>query len=178
MKKLSKTLFWLGLGFGFGLAVRRLFLQDKPLPQLLGPHVLGWLDRDKSGQDLIEELDASGSRIRRKLMDTHPSRKNYKVLNHIIGIERWGQRRLAVALGERIVNDEYDTYRPPLGLSWNELQDQFVKTRQDTVDLAKQLEAAPAANDKIYHNSYGELTPAMWLTYLRHHAEGELLKMG
>lgn len=177
MAKLFKNAFWFGVGVGLGVTLHRAFWQNRPLTQLLGPPVLRWWDRGKSDQDIIDALKASGLRIKQQLLNTHPTQKNYAVLNHLIGIERWGQRRLAVALGEPLVEEEYDGYRPPRGLSWNELQDQFAETRDQTITLAQLIRDRRAGSNLIPHNSYGQLTPAMWLTFLRAHAEGELLKM-
>jgi len=43
----------------------------------------------------------------------------------VIGIERWGQRRLRMLLGEPPVSDEYDSYRPGEDLSMPALRDAF-----------------------------------------------------
>jgi len=107
-----------------------------------------------------------------------PTERNYKRLNHIIGIERWGQQRLKVALGTPFVMDEYDGYRPPFGLSWNELQDMFNQTRLDTLALANRLNEQGAVQKTVFHNTFGEISTTHWLYYLRVHANSEIWQMG
>lgn len=177
MKYFSSSLFWLGTGIGLGVAVHRLFGHNRPLLEIFGPSVLRWIDRGKSDQDLVSELNASGMRINQQLSTIYPSKKNYALLRHIIGIEKWGQNRLAVALGEPFVADEYNDYRPARDLSWNELQDQFTQVRAQTVAHAEAVRDRRAGGRLIPHNSYGDLTPAMWMTFLRVHADIELRKM-
>lgn len=177
MSKLSTALFWLGTGIGLGIVTHRVGGQNRPVTELLGPSVLGWIDRGKSDQELIDEIKASGIRLKQQLMNAQPTQINYRRLNHVIGIERWGQRRLAVALGEPFRVEEYGAYRPARGMSWNELQDQFAQCRDETIRLAEAIRAQGAGHHLILHNSYGELTPAMWLTYLRIHADFTLKKV-
>lgn len=95
-------------------------------------------------------------------------------LRHIIGIERWGQRRLQVALGEPLVQDEYDGYQPDANTDWATLLDAFRTTRQTTVTLAQQL-AAGAVSDQVLvlHNQFGPLPLRAWLSYLDTHANLE-----
>ncbi|MEZ4731636.1 MAG: DinB family protein [Caldilineaceae bacterium] len=95
-------------------------------------------------------------------------------LRHITGIERWGQRRLQVALGEPPVQDEYDGYQPAADLDVTALREAFRATRETTVTLAQQLAAAnldPAFT--ISHNQFGPLSVRGWLSYLNTHANFE-----
>lgn len=95
-------------------------------------------------------------------------------LRHIIGIERWGQRRLQVALGEPLVQDEYDGYQPDVNADWATLLDAFRTTRQTTVTLAQQL-GTGAVSDQVLvlHNQFGPLPLRAWLRYLDTHANLE-----
>ncbi|MDB5044048.1 MAG: DNA-binding protein [Deinococcus sp.] len=104
---------------------------------------------------------------------------NREVLAHIIGIERWGQNRLRVALGQRpMEQDDYSPYRPPADASLSELQDLLSQTRARSVDLARQLHAAAPNDDlKIEHNDFGPLTAKGWLQYLTQHADLESRKL-
>lgn len=95
-------------------------------------------------------------------------------LRHIIGIERWGQQRLQVALGKPLVQDEYDGYQPDANTDWATLLDAFRTTRQTTVSLAQQL-GAGAVSDQVLvaHNQFGPLPVRAWLSYLDTHANLE-----
>jgi hypothetical protein len=94
-------------------------------------------------------------------------------LSHVVGIERWGQRRLQVALGEPLLMDEYDNYRPARDLDWQGLQAEFQATRRETIALAQRLEQAGAEATRVNHNSFGDLSVRGWLYYLGRHADLE-----
>lgn len=149
--------------------------QDKIIKNV-SPRVMDGLMRDKDVPELTVELAEAGDKLRAALDSRPDTEYNRRVLSHLIGIERWGRRRLLVALGEPLINDEYDGYRPRRERTWEELKDTFVQTRRDTVSVAEQLTAVPAQM-RIPHNQFGELTVKDWLFYLRVHADGELQKM-
>lgn len=95
------------------------------------------------------------------------------VLRHITGIERWGQRRLQVALGEPLLQDEYDGYQPATA-DLATLREEFRTTRQATVALAQKLAAAGVSDQvKIRHNQFGPISVRGWLSYLNTHATFE-----
>lgn len=176
MKRSTKFLLF-GIGLGLGLYGREIFNRSKGITQASGPRVMGWLSRDATTEELIAELEAAGKRSMQQIMEKLPTERNYKLLNHVIGIERWGQQRLRVGLGAPFQLDEYDRYRPPFGISWNELQDLFQQTRQETLALATRLAEQGLAEKTVLHNDFGELTINHWLCYLRIHARNELWKM-
>ena len=176
MKRSTKFLFF-GIGLGLGLFAHEILKRSKGISQAIGPHVLEWAIRGSSLEDLTAELEAAGKRNLQQLMEKMPTERNYKQLNHIIGIERWGQQRLRVALGDPFRTDEYDAYRPPLGLSWNELHDVFDQTRQETLVLANRLIELGALDEKVLHNNLGDLSVKQWLYYLRIHANTEMWRM-
>jgi hypothetical protein len=103
--------------------------------------------------------------------------QNRRILSHIIGIERWGQRRLRVFLGEPFVDEEYNSYRPPREMSWSELRTQFRETRTQTLTLIDPIAAADPGGQRVYHNQWGLLSARGWLNYLDVHARGESFKM-
>ncbi len=176
--KRSTKFFLFGLGLGLGLSARELLKHSKQVTQSTGPVVFEWLGKGVPTADLAAELEASGKRNLQQLMEKMPTKHNYNLLNHLIGIEKWGQQRLKVALGEsEFVLDEHDEYRPEFGLSWNELQDVFSQTRLDTLDLAEQISVADCGDRRVLHNDFGEISANHWLFYLRLHANGELWKM-
>lgn len=95
---------------------------------------------------------------------------NIEILAHIIGIERWGQRRLRVALGEPLILEEYDFYRPD-EKDWQRLLDTFHNVRQETISLSKSLRMAGVdPMMRIMHNQFGEINLLCWLFYLDVHA--------
>jgi len=120
-----------------------------------------------------QQLAKAGDAIQQRVA-TSRSPQAGATLRHITGIERWGQRRLQVALGEPPVQDEYDGYQPAADLDVTALQDAFRTTRQTTVALAQQLAAANLdPTFTIPHNQFGPLTVRGWLSYLNTHANFE-----
>lgn len=123
-------------------------------------------------------LAASGAKLDRRLESLPDRPANRRRLSHIVGIERWGQRRLRAALGEPLLGDEYDSYRPPSTCTWAELRTEFSATRRLTLDLITALDPAePSTGLKIPHNGFGPLTVRAWLRYLDLHANIEAMKL-
>lgn len=58
-------------------------------------------------------LEASGKELEARFAVAADSPENRRQLRHIVGLERWGQRRLRTALGEPPIQDEMDQYAPP-----------------------------------------------------------------
>lgn len=125
--------------------------------------------------DLSQGLERGGLLLARRAARAADTDANRATLTHIIGIERWGQNRLRVALGQReLTRDEHHPYKPGAGASLRELQDLLSQTRAQTVDLARQLHAAPPQDDlTVEHNGLGPLTSKAWLRYLTQHADLE-----
>ena len=99
-------------------------------------------------------------------------------INHIVGIERWGQRRLRVPLREPLLMDSYRGYRLPEGTSMDNLVQAFADTRRDTVNLARELGSTDLKPPvKVRHNDLGELSLGAWLAYLAGHAKRESLRI-
>lgn len=133
----------------------------------------------RSGADaLARALDASlpalEARARAGLADPRAG----DVLRHVIGIERWGQRRLRVALGDLVYErDEHHPHKPPADRPLGALVDDLRATRAETVALARRVAAAGRAAAEVEHNSLGPLTAAGWLRYLRVHADLEVRRL-
>jgi hypothetical protein len=127
--------------------------------------------------ELMIALQASGQRLSARCERLSGSDHNRRILSHIIGIERWGQRRLRVMLGEPFVQDEYDGYRPTRDTAWDDLRRQFSETRMETIRLIGSIERVQAVEMKVIHNMWGELSARGWLNYLNVHADVEMLKM-
>lgn len=130
--------------------------------------------RKRSFKELSSKLAASGQALDTRFASRDDSKKNRSSLSHIIGIERWGQQRLRVALGEPFVDDEYNGYRPAKEVGWDELKAQFSETRAATIEIVEQLdEGGVSAETTINHNDFGDLTTKAWLQYLTFHANTE-----
>lgn len=134
------------------------------------------LNRSTSLKSLAAQLEATGRVVLDRAGQAADTEHNRRVLSHIVGIERWGQRRLSVFLGEPLVMDEYDSYRPERGTSWAELKAQFETTRAQTLSLVQRLEAAQPSQT-VPHNQFGPLSAAGWLRYLNLHAAMESRKI-
>lgn len=136
-----------------------------------------FLERPASKKDVsqwITSFAESGEAIQKKTLSAADSESNRKVLSHIIGIERWGNRRLEVALGEPFIQDEYNNYRPPRDASWEQLQTDFADTRNETTQLLQKIKESNIELSKmISHNQYGDISLKGWMRYLVMHANLE-----
>jgi hypothetical protein len=136
--------------------------------------MIEWPVRKLTIQELISQLEQSALEIMERLKASTDSPDNRRELCHIIGIERWGQRRLRVALGEPFLAEEYDHYRPSFECSWDDLTKDWDATRQGTLSLAMELDKAHTSPElTINHNMYGPLSVKGWLRYLDLHASSE-----
>lgn len=134
--------------------------------------------RSKSLAEWKLALETSGAAIDARAAGAKDPVQASKVLRHIAGIERWGQRRLQILLGAPPVHDEYDDYRPGTNLTLAEQREFFRQTRADTLTLVDQLLAAGIGDDATAaHNDFGPLTARGWLRYLDMHASLESKKM-
>jgi hypothetical protein len=123
-------------------------------------------------------LERAGETVLSRIAAVPHTEFNHRVVTHIIGIERWGQQRLKVALGEPLLDDEYTGYRPPKDAPWDGLSEQFLATRRATVELVDALVEADADPQQLIpHNGYGPLTVRGWLQYLITHADFESKKL-
>lgn len=130
--------------------------------------------RKRRYAELADDLQVSGERVKLRLERARGSEAGAETLRHIIGIERWGQRRLRVAQGEPFAPDGHQPYKPPHDASWEDLKAAFLATRAETVALARALSDAPPPQDwRVAHNGFGPLSARAWLRYLRTHAELE-----
>ncbi len=127
--------------------------------------------------DWAQKLTKSGAAIDRRAAKTKTARAG-DTLRHITTIERWGQHRLQVALGEPFVQDESDDYAPAAAPDLATAREIFRATRQTTVALVDKLAAAKVDPQlTILHNQMGPLTVRGWLSYLNTHANLESLRI-
>ena len=90
-------------------------------------------------------------------------------MRHIIGIERWGQRRLKTLLGEPPLTDEYDSYQPAESLEFSALKAEFKSTRAETVKLLKTLQKKGLAKTgTAHHNGMGDVPITIWARLFDH----------
>lgn len=130
--------------------------------------------RKLSLDDLATRLEESGKNLGFRYGAALDTPANRERVRHVVGIERWGQRRLEVFLGKDAVDDEFDDYQPSASASWRDLKLAFANTRRRTVEMARQLAKANVADDRTaLHNGQGDLTAREWLYYLRLHADFE-----
>ena len=130
--------------------------------------------RGKGLEQLSAELEASGVAMDARLARATDTPGHRDAIAHWVGIERWGQRRLRVALGEPFVEDGHHPYRPDEASGMDALRRAFAETRAETVALVgRLLDAGVDPSTPVRHNDLGELTVAGWLAYLFQHPEQE-----
>jgi hypothetical protein len=130
--------------------------------------------RGKGLEQLATELEASGAAMDARLARAADAPAHREAIAHWVGIERWGQRRLRVALGEPFVEDGHHPYRPDVADGMEALRRAFAATRAETVALVGRLrDAGVDPSTTVRHNDLGELTVAGWLAYLVQHPEQE-----
>ena len=131
--------------------------------------------KNKSLDVLQGQLSESKQTILNKIGVAADNEANREQLSHVIGIERWGQYRLRVLLGEPLKMDEYEGYRPQGAKSLAELAEEFSQTRQATLALGEQITAIPeVATKTIEHNDMGIMSVRSWFQYLDMHGTYEL----
>jgi hypothetical protein len=126
----------------------------------------------RTARQLIDELASSGETVVERMARAADTPRHRKAAAHIIGIERWSARRLRTALGDTVVTDEYDGYRPSAALDMAALAGAFAEARQQTVALAERAADLPDSVT-VRHNELGELSVRAWLTYIENHATRE-----
>lgn len=129
---------------------------------------------NKSLATTIRDAEQGGETITASLAGKADTPQNRNQLRHIIGIERWGQRRLKTILSEPPMQDEYDGYQPADTLDLAALRDHFARTRAETIELARAIEQQGLAKTaKANHNMMGDISLNTWLRYLVSHANFE-----
>jgi hypothetical protein len=99
-------------------------------------------------------------------------------LRHVVAIERWGQNRLRVALGDvAFERDASRGYAPPEDEPLARLVERFDAVRAETVALGRRIAAADAGATPVEHNSLGPISARAWLRYLQVHAELEIKRV-
>jgi hypothetical protein len=130
--------------------------------------------RGRSIEQLAADLEHSGREMDARIAALPDTSGTRDALAHWIGIERWGQRRLRVALGEPLLRDVHHPYKPDPADGIEALRQAFTTARAETVDLAHTLHAAGVDPSAIVrHNDLGDVSVTGWLAYLLQHPEQE-----
>lgn len=128
----------------------------------------------KSLSILQSDLRASKSIVAERIRSAADTRPNRGQASHLIGIERWAQPRLRVFLGDKLLQDEYDSYRPSVDLDMAALAKAFTAARAATLELIDALQkAGTSGTQAVPHNSLGQLSLRGWLMYLENHGKSE-----
>ncbi|HEX7004556.1 MAG TPA: hypothetical protein VF168_10265 [Trueperaceae bacterium] len=126
----------------------------------------------------IERLEESKQVVAKRFADAKDTPANREAMNHVTGIERWGQSRLRVAMGAPLQIDSYRGYRLPEDASIEDLRLAFRETRNGTLALARELQDQDVdLMTTVRHNDLGELTVVEWLAYLDDHGMRESLRI-
>lgn len=130
--------------------------------------------RGRTLDDLLGDLQSSRMKLEARFAKAPETDKNRNALRHIIAIERWGQNRLKVVLGEPLLKDSNHDYKPSKETAWKELQQQFSDTRKQTLAVADELMKNQVDKaETIPHNQLGPLSIGGWLRYLQVHGSLE-----
>ncbi len=126
--------------------------------------------RAKSLGEWKTTLETDGVAVDQRAAAAKDPEQASKVLRHISGIERWGQRRLQDFPRRAATRDEYDDYRPGTDLTLAEQREFFRQTRAETVALVDtgSRRRASAMTPRSLHNDFGLLSGARLAALPRH----------
>lgn len=126
---------------------------------------------------LVEHLEASRGPLV-AVAEAGEDAAARRQLRHVVAIERWGQNRLRVALGDLAFDrDASRAYAPPEDEPLARLVERFDAVRAETVALGRRVAAADAGAALVEHNSLGPISARAWLRYLQVHAELEMKRV-
>ena len=129
------------------LGGRRMALHNR-IFQFIYRQLLDRPAKNKSFDELINALESNGQLLIARVADKPDTPQNREQLRHIIGIERWGQRRLQTLLGQPYVQDEYDGYCPDESCDMGALRDALVQTRADSIAISARVAATRHCQDR------------------------------
>ena len=136
--------------------------------------IFGLQSFNKSLDQLIQGAKAGGQTIDSHLTGKPDTPQNRQQMRHVIGIERWGQRRLQTVLGEPAIHDEYNGYQPDAELDLAALRQEFAATRAKTLEIVNTIQQKGLADSATAnHNDMGDVSLKLWLRYLTMHANFE-----
>ena len=134
--------------------------------------------RGKSYMDYRRLFGESSTVIQDLIDRAEDDAKSRWELLHVIGMERWMQSRMKVALGAPFIQEEYDGYRPPEDTPWADLKQTFIEVREASCDLCTEFDAKNVdAAQKIKHNQAGPMSVKAWMEYVLRHGNGHAKRM-
>jgi hypothetical protein len=129
-------------------------------------------------ETLSHKMEESAVIVAHKLDSAADTPANRDIANHIIGMERWGQRRLDTLFRHEQLSDEYDNYRPGPLYSMGDLRKEFQATRALTMARLLKVSQHPELERcSIPHNMLGPMSVKGWFYYLDTHAAREVKKI-
>lgn len=150
---------------------------QKLIGALLRPRVKGKA-RGATFDTLAKRLESSRDELLPRLRSAKDTPANREAINHFVGIERWSQSRLRVGRGAPFQLDAYHGYRLPEDATLDELQRAFAATREETIAMARDFDAAGVdPQTKVRHNDLGELSLLEWFAYVDDHHRRERLRV-
>ncbi|MBN1565758.1 MAG: hypothetical protein JXA10_18085 [Anaerolineae bacterium] len=133
---------------------------------------------DMTLDQLADQLQENANPLAKHMRTARDSDANKTQLSRIIGVERWGQARLKVFLGEDLAEDTAADHRPLAHLDWDMLTAQWWAARKDTIKLAREIVAAKIDDAQtVPHPDQGDLTARAWLHYLDANAKKEVKRI-
>jgi len=151
------------------------------LQKLIGAGLRPYIKRRARGLTLEQvavNLGTSRDELLPRIMRATDTPGNREALNHWVGIERWSQSRLRVALGAPLVENRYAGYRMPAASTLTELQAGFTRARGESIQLAREfarLGVDPTIS--VRHNDLGDLSVTEWFTYIEDHPRRESFRL-
>ncbi len=128
----------------------------------------------KGLEGLMADLSKKQTSLTERFAKAEANEKHSQKLRHIIAIEKWGQNRLRVDLGQAYEEDSSKAYEPSEQESFEQLKSQFADTRAETLSIAKAFEEQGVdVSQEVNHNQMGPLSLLGWLRYLEVHASLE-----
>jgi hypothetical protein len=129
-------------------------------------------------ETLSHKMEDSAVVVAQRLFSAPDTTANREIANHIIGMERWGQRRLDSMFNNEKLTDEYDNYQPGPRYSLSELHKEFQATRALTLARLLKISQHPELERcAVTHNMLGPLSVKGWFYYLDTHASREVKKI-
>ncbi len=127
---------------------------------------------------LADRLEAALAPLEARYRAAAGDPKALRTLRHVVAIERWGQRRLRVALGDLpFERDASGAYAPAADAPYDRVLADLSGVRAETTALARRIAAEDKGAVVVEHNSMGPLSAAGWLRYLNFHANSESMRV-
>jgi hypothetical protein len=149
-----------------------------PIVKLIARFVIEGPAARQGLPQLRQQLERSGDTLAGRFEAASDTPQGRKLLRHIIGIERWGQRRLQVVLGDLPFEaDGHQKFLPSEEARLPQLVSELRETRAETLALAERVGHGGVADERVPHDFFGPLSAAGWMRYLRLHSDREAKRL-